>query len=62
MEFIHLGRVSPDSHPRKSILRKEGNLGSDHAVKFSKSTWNHIKIQERKGPSLGVVQKCEPHP
>ena len=29
---------------RKSILRKDGKLGSNHTVKFSKGTWHHIKI------------------
>ena len=60
-ESILLGCVSQDSHPRKSILRKEGKLGSKHAVKFSKGTWHQIKNRERKGPSRGIVQKCEPH-
>ena len=59
-ESIQLG-VSQDSHPRKSILRKEGKLGSKHTVKFSKGTWHHIKIRERKGPSRGFIHKCEPH-
>ena len=31
----------------KVILREEGQLGSKHAVKFSKGTWR--KIRERKG-------------
>ena len=50
-----------DSCPRRSILREEGKLGSKHAVKFSKGTWHQIKIRERKGPSRGIIQKCEPH-
>ena len=49
-ESIQLGCVSQESHPRKSILRKEGRLGSNHAVKFSLGTWHHIKNRERKGP------------
>ena len=32
-----LGCVSQDSHPRKSILRKAGTLGSNQAVNFSKT-------------------------
>ena len=59
-ESAQLGCVSQDSYPRKSIPREEGNLGSKHAVKFSKGTW-HQKIRERKGPSRGIIQKCEPH-
>ena len=45
-----------------SSLSERGTVGSKHTVKFSKGTWHHIKrIRERKGPSLGVIQKCEPH-
>ena len=47
-ESILLGCVSQDSHPRKSILRKEGKLGSHHTVKFSNRTWYHTKTGERK--------------
>ena len=35
-------------------------MGSNHTVKFSMGTWHHIEIRERKGPSRGVTQKCEP--
>ena len=53
--------VSQDSYPRKSILHEPGKLGSNHTVKFSKGTWHHIKnFGERKGPSRGKIQKCEP--
>ena len=45
---------------KKSILREVGKLGSKHAVTFSKGTWHHVKNRERKGPSQGVMQKCEP--
>ena len=60
-ESFQLGCVSQDSHPRKSFLRKQEKLGSSHAVKFSKGARHQIKIRERKGPSRGIVQKCEPH-
>ena len=60
-ESIQLGCVSQGSHPRKSVLRKGRKLGSNHTIKFSKGMWHHIKIRERKGPSRGVIQKCEPH-
>ena len=53
--------VSQDSCPRKSTLREEGKLGSNHTVKFSKGTCHKITIRERKCPSRGIVQKCEPH-
>ena len=42
--------------PKKSVLRKSSN----RTVTFSKSTWHHMKIWERKGPSQGAVQKCQP--
>ena len=35
-----MGCVSQDSHPKNSILRKEGQMGSNHTVKFSQSTWH----------------------
>ena len=59
-ESIQLGCVSQDYPPKKSILREVGKVGSNHAVTFSKGTWHHIKIR-RKGPSRGVIQKCELH-
>ena len=37
-ESTQLGCVSHDSHPRKSIVWKEGQLGSKHTVKFPKDT------------------------
>ena len=60
-ELAQMNCVSQDPHPKKSTLRKEGELGSIHKIQFSRSTWHHIKIRERKGPSLGIIQKCEPH-
>ena len=56
-ESIQFGCVSQNSHPSKSILRKAENFGPNHTVKFSKGTKN----RERKCPSRGVIQKCEPH-
>ena len=48
-----MGCVSQDSEPsKKSIPRK--------SVTFSEGTCHHIKFRERKGPSQGVIQKCEP--
>ena len=43
------------------ILCEQGNLGSQHTVKFSKGSWHQIKIRERKGPSRGIIPKCAPH-
>ena len=57
--------MSQDSDPKKSILRKVGelrlNASAGHTVKFSGCTWHQIRIRERRGPSRGIVQKCEPH-
>ena len=41
---------------RKSVPQEIGNLGSNHAVKFSKTTMRRVKIREQKG----IMQKCEP--
>ena len=60
-ESTQLGCASQDSYSRKSILRDEGKLGSKHAVQFSKGTRHQIKFWERKSPSQGIIQKCEPH-
>ena len=30
-------------------------------MKFSKGLWHRVKIQERNGPSQGIIQKCAPH-
>ena len=60
-ESLQLGCVSQDSNSRRCILRKGCNMGSNHTVKVSTGTWHHIKIRERKGPSRGVIQKCEHH-
>ena len=60
-ELTLMNCVSQDPHPKNSILRREGQLGSSHTVKFSRGTWRQIKIRERKGPSLGIIQKCEPY-
>ena len=53
--------VSRNLSRREDILRKTGKLRSNCTVTFSKGTWHHIKIRERKGPSRGVIQKCEFH-
>ena len=60
-ESLQLGCASHNSYQRKPTLRKERKLGSNHTVKFSKVTWHHIKIRERKGPTRGILQSCEPH-
>ena len=59
--FTQLGCVSQDSYARTSIVREPGMFGSKHTVKFSKATWHQIKIQERKGPSRGIIPKCTAH-
>ena len=35
-------------------------MGSDHTVRFSKGTLHPVQIRERRGPSQGVTQTCEP--
>ena len=51
--------------PKKSILRKVGELRSNasagRTVIYSAGTWYQMRIPERKGPSRGIIQKCEPH-
>ena len=58
-ESIQLVCVSQDSHPKKSILRAVGKLGSNHTIKFSKGTWHHKKNRERKGPARNRTHKFE---
>ena len=60
---IHLGCVFQDTEPSKSksIFRKSTkSMGLDRTVCFSKGTLHHTKVRESKGPSRGVIQKCEP--
>ena len=59
-ETFQLGCVSQDYPQKKFILWEVGKLGSNQTVIFSKGTWHHVNILERKGPSQGVMQKCEP--
>ena len=61
METKHLGSVSQDSYPRKSVLREPGILGSNHTVKFSKSTRYQTKFLERRGSIARNYPKCELH-
>ena len=45
-------------------LQQEGHtqsLGPKRSVHFSKGTLRHVKIQEREGPSQGVIQHSAPH-
>ena len=46
--------------PKKSFPLKSDKIGSTCTVTFSQGTWHRIKIRERKGPSEGVLRKCEP--
>ena len=59
------GRVSQNSDPNKSFLRKAGqtrlNASAGHAIKFSGRTWYEVQIRERKGQSRGVIHKGEHH-
>ena len=40
---------------------KKEDRDRQHAVKFSKGTWRQKKNWERKGPSRGIILKCEAH-
>ena len=55
------GCVSQNSDPKKSILRRAGqmrvNASAGHTVKFSGRTWYEIRSRETKGPSRGVFPK-----
>ena len=57
--------VSQNSDPKKSILRKagqvRGNASAGHTCKFSGRTWYEIRIRDTKGPSLGIIQKGDTH-
>ena len=59
------GCASQNSYPKKSIQRKAGqtslNASAGHAKKSSGRTWYEFQIQERKGPSRGLIQEGEPH-
>ena len=59
-ETTYLGCVSHESPQRKSILREDGKFGSNHTVKFLKATVRREKNGKKKGPSQGIIQKCEP--
>ena len=48
-EYLQLGCVFTDVYPRKSFLRKEGNLEPNHAVKVSRSTWHHFEDAGKEG-------------
>ena len=46
----------------KSILRKGTQfLRPKRTVQFATGTLRPVKFLERKGPSQGVIQRCEPH-
>ena len=60
-ESGQLGCVSQDFVREKIVLLEQEKLESKHTVKFSKGTWNQIKIRERKVPSRGIILKWSPH-
>ena len=55
------GCVSQNSDPKKSILRKAGQVRGRDTPKNSGSTWYEIRIRETKGPSLGIIEKGDTH-
>ena len=50
-------------HPKSSSISRNCTkvLGPTQDVKFSQNTRRHITIRERKGLSLGVIQRTSPH-
>ena len=59
-ESFRVGCVAQDSYPRKSVLREQGKLGSNHAVILQR----HLASNQhsgKKGPSRGIIPNCEPH-
>ena len=52
--------MSRDPRPGNFILRKEGELRSNHALIF-KGTLHQKAIREGQGPSRGIIHKCQPH-
>ena len=58
-EAKQLGCVSQGSPQKKFILREERKLVPNYTANLSKGTWNYVRNRERKGPSQGVMQKCE---
>ena len=59
-----LGCVFQDTQPPKSssiLQRGTQTLEPTRKVKFSPNALRHIKIREKKGRSLGVIQRTFPH-
>ena len=58
-----MGCVSQDSYPRKSSLRGKGKFHQNTPSSSPKAPGTKFKIRERKkkGPSRGIIPKCEPH-
>ena len=56
-ESIQLGCVSHDTPQRKSILGRNGKLGSNLTVKFSNTTIRRVKIRDKMGPAQGIITK-----
>ena len=57
-ESKQLGCASQDSYPRKSMQREERNLGSRHAIKFSKGTWHQIKSGKKGSTARNYPKVC----
>ena len=47
-ELAQMNCVFQDPHPKKSILRKEGQLGTSHKIQFSRCTWHNVKLREKR--------------
>ena len=53
LRLIQLGCVSQDRLQRKSILRENGKLGTNHTAKFSKTTMRRVKNLGTEGSIAG---------
>ena len=61
-ELAKMNCVFQDPHPKKSVLMKEGQLGTSHKIQFSRCTWHNMKNTGKKGSIVRFfVQQCEPH-
>ena len=45
----------------KVYSEERRKIGIKTRCQFPKGTWHQIKIRARKGPTQGIIQKCEPH-
>ena len=56
-----LAQMNCVSQPPKKLIWGKKDRGTDSKIEFSRCTWHNLKIWERKGPPLGIIQKCVSH-